>query len=292
MIQQEALPRTASGSVVGARHARAHRPTLSPPGKVTYLAVDPPRETEIVASWYSPNGTGVPITYLVQYSDPAFSPTWHTACRTLRATSLRIVGLTPNTAYQLRVLAANAAGTGPEETIPAPTAAYTKGTIPKPSIIGLQMQNGRTGTSIPLAWDKVGGATYVLERRLHDSDAGWNAIVLANSPDNKTTVANLIPNTAYDFRVRTDAAPDAWSPIETFSTGIRTPKWSDIVTDTDRPADIDVTRVQMLFFTIISALFVALNIADTGTMPEIDKTYVTLMGISNGVYITAKFVRA
>lgn len=267
-------------------------PTLSPPGKVTYLAVDPPRETEIVASWYPPNGTAAPITYLVQYSDPASPAAWHTACRTLRATSLRIVGLTPNTAYQLRVLAANAAGTGPDETILARTAASTTGTIPTPSITGLHMQDGKTGTSIPLAWNEVSGQPYVLEKRPHDSDAGWNEIVLANLSDHKTTVANLIPNTAYDFRIRTFAAPDAWSPIETFSTGIRTPKWSDIVTDTDRPADIDVTRVQMLFFTIISALFVALNIADTGTMPDIDQTYVTLMGISNGVYVTAKFVRA
>ena len=64
---------------------------------------------------------------------------------------------------------------------------------------------------------------------------------------------------------------------------VRIPKWSDIVTDTDRPAEIDVTRVQMLFFTVISAFFVALKIIDTGTIPEIDPTYVTLMGISNGV---------
>lgn len=264
-------------------------PTLSPPGKVTYLAVDPPpRETEIVASWYPPNGTAAPITYLVQYSDPASSAAWHTACRTLRATRLRIVGLTPNTVYQLRVLAANAAGTGPDETITAPTAA---GASTPPLVTGLRMQEGRTGTSIPLEWKEVKGQQYVLERRPHDSDAGWNTIILANSRAHKTTVANLIPNTAYDFRVRTDTTPDGWSPLETFSTGIRTPKWSDIVTDTDRPAEIDVTRVQMLFFTIISALFVALNIADTGTMPDIDTSYVTLMGISNGVYVTAKFVR-
>jgi len=104
-------------------------------------------------------------------------------------------------------------------------------------------------------------------------------------------VRNLSPDTAYDFRVRTDAAPDAWSTVGIFSSGGRTPKWSDIVTDTDRPAEIDVTRVQMLFFTVISAFFVGLNIVDTGTIPQIDPTYVTLMGISNGVYVTAKFAR-
>lgn len=53
----------------------------------------------------------------------------------------------------------------------------------------------------------------------------------------------------------------------------------------------DVTRVQMLFFTVISAVFVVLNIIDTCTIPEIDPSYVMLMGISNGVYISAKFLR-
>jgi hypothetical protein len=265
-------------------------PTLAPPGKVAFLAlVGQPRQTEIVAAWYPPNGSAAPITYIVQYASPTTPVVWHTACRALRATSVRIVGLSPGTAYQLRVLASNVAGAGPDEMIPAPTAA---GTNPMPSITGLQMQEGRTGTSIPLAWNEVSGQTYVLEKRPHDSDAEWNAIVLENPRNHKATVPNLIANTLYDFRVRTDAVPDAWSPVETFSTGIRTPKWSDIVTDTDRPAAIDVTRVQMLFFTIISALFVALNIADTGTMPDIDPSYVTLMGISNGVYVTAKFVRA
>lgn len=267
-------------------------PTQLPPGKVECLApVGQPRETEIVVFWYPPIGSAGPITYLVQYLNPATPGDWRTACRALRATSLRIVGLTRDTPYQLRVVAANSAGTGPDVTITARTAAATQATPPLPSITGLQMQDGRTGTSIPLAWNKVDGATYVLEKRLHDSDAEWSPITLAKPSEPQATVANLIPNTVYDFRVRTAATPDAWAPVETFSTGIRTPKWSDIVTDTDRPAEIDVTRVQMLFFTVISAFFVGLHIADTGTIPEIDPTYVTLMGISNGVYVTAKFVR-
>jgi hypothetical protein len=264
--------------------------TLVSPGKVTYLAIkEGPRETELAVNWYPPVASTAPIHYLVQYLDPASPGMWRTACHALRTTSLRIVGLSPNTAYQLRVVAVNSAGMGPEETITAPTAPARP--TQSPSITGLQMQAGRTGTSMPLAWNKVDGATYVLEKRLHDSDAEWTAIALANPSSPNATVAHLIPNTAYDFRVRTVALPDAWSLVETFSTDIRTPKWSDLVTDTDRPAEIDVTRVQMLFFTIISAVFVAVNIIDTGTIPVIDNTYVTLMGISNGVYVTTKFVR-
>ena len=264
-------------------------PTLSPPGAVTHLApVGPPRETEIIVAWSPPNGSAAPITYLVQYQDPAAAGIWRTACDALRATRVRIVGLTPGIAYQVRVLASNAAGAGSEATTAAPTAAAPVAAV---SVTGLQMQGDPTGTSIPLAWDPVAGATYVLEKRPHDSDAGWSPVPFTGPAAHQTTATNLIPNTTYDFRVRTAAAPEGWSLVGTFSTGVRTPKWSDIVTDTDRPAEIDVTRVQMLFFTVISAFFVALNIVDAGTIPDIDPTYVTLMGISNGVYVTAKFVR-
>ncbi len=262
-----------------------------PPGSVANLApVGPPRETEIVVTWSPPNGSASPITYLVQYEDPAAAGTWRTTCGSLRATSVRIVGLTPGAAYRVRVLASNAAGIGPDVTIAAPTAG-APAAVPAVSVTGLQTQGGRTGTSIPLAWNAVAGATYVLERRPHDSDAGWSAVPLTAPGAAQTSVPNLMPNTAYDFRVRTAAMPGGWSLVDTFSTGVRTPKWSDIVTDTDRPAEIDVTRVQMLFFTVISAFFVALNIVDTGTIPDIDPTYVALMGISNGVYVTTKFVR-
>jgi hypothetical protein len=40
---------------------------------------------------------------------------------------------------------------------------------------------------------------------------------------------------------------------------------------------------------VVSAIFVALKIIDSSTIPEIPDSYVTLMGISNGVYLTAKF---
>jgi hypothetical protein len=265
-------------------------PTLALPGAVTNLApVGQANQTKIVIAWSPPNSGGTPTAYLVQYEDPAAAGVWRTASRALRATSLRIVGLAPGTAYRVRVLASNAAGTGADVTIPAPTAAAQ---LPAASVIGLQMRDGRTATSIPLEWVAVPNAAYVLEQRPHDSDSGWTAVALAAPAAANATVPNLAPNTAYDFRVRTNAAPGAWSSVVTFGTGVRTPKWSDIVTDTDRPAEIDVTRVQMLFFTVISAFFVALNIADAGVIPDIDPTYVTLMGISNGVYLTAKFVRA
>jgi hypothetical protein len=54
--------------------------------------------------------------------------------------------------------------------------------------------------------------------------------------------------------------------------------------------EIDVTRVQMLFFTVVTALFVALKILATFTIPEIPPGFLLLMGISNGIYLSNKFI--
>jgi hypothetical protein len=71
----------------------------------------------------------------------------------------------------------------------------------------------------------------------------------------------------------------------------RRPKWSDLVIiESDGPPEIDVTRVQMFFFTVISASFVLIKVFGSYEIPEIPNGYVELMGISNGVYLTKKFV--
>lgn len=64
------------------------------------------------------------------------------------------------------------------------------------------------------------------------------------------------------------------------------PSWGDLVRSNDT---IDVTRVQMLFFTLIVACFVGLTVIRTSTIPPIPQSYLLLMGISNGVYLTSKF---
>ncbi len=54
---------------------------------------------------------------------------------------------------------------------------------------------------------------------------------------------------------------------------------------------IDVTRVQMLFFTLITAAFVVLTVGSTYEIPPIPDGFMTLMGISNGVYLGSKFAK-
>jgi hypothetical protein len=66
----------------------------------------------------------------------------------------------------------------------------------------------------------------------------------------------------------------------------RPPRWADLVRDdTDNP---EVTRLQMLFFTVVSAVFVAVQVLNNYTIPDIPSGYQILMGISNGIYVGRK----
>lgn len=68
------------------------------------------------------------------------------------------------------------------------------------------------------------------------------------------------------------------------------PMWAHLVQDTGggRP---EVTRLQMLLFTVVTAGFVALKILNTYTIPDVPDGYLVLMGISNGVYVGQKFTK-
>jgi hypothetical protein len=258
------------------------------PGAVFGIGVAHQTESELTVNWSPPPGSVPPIVYLVQYKDG--NGTWITVGRDLRATSIRIVGLQPNSAYDVQVFASNVAGTGAAATINAKT---TPGVLAGGAVSGL-LPNGTTPTSIALGWSAstVANPTYRVEQRRHDGDDGWT-LVKSTLTAATVDVVGLSPGTDYDLRVRTDNPAGDWSPVMTVRTAVqvRTPRWSDVVTDADRPGQIDVTRVQMLFFTVISAVFVSLSIIRSGTIPDIPPTYVGLMGISNGLYVTAKFMR-
>ena len=72
------------------------------------------------------------------------------------------------------------------------------------------------------------------------------------------------------------------------------PQWSDLIVNENARAngtvttEIDVARFQMLLFTLITAAFVVMNVVTTYVIPEIPTGFLTLMGISNGVYLGAK----
>jgi hypothetical protein len=75
------------------------------------------------------------------------------------------------------------------------------------------------------------------------------------------------------------------------------PKWSDLVVnesvkdDGTRTREVDVARFQMLLFTMITAVFVLINVITTYVIPEISVGFQTLLGISNGLYLGSKVVQ-
>jgi len=75
------------------------------------------------------------------------------------------------------------------------------------------------------------------------------------------------------------------------------PKWADLITnmvvtdDKKQVIEIDVTRVQMLYFTLVTAFFVGLRVVTTYVIPEIPDGFQILMGISNSVYMGSKVVQ-
>lgn len=78
------------------------------------------------------------------------------------------------------------------------------------------------------------------------------------------------------------------------------PLWSDLITNSvlvgppdaqSWKTEIDVTRVQMLLFTLITAAFVVLQVMSTYVIPEIPNGFQILMGISNAVYMGKKITQ-
>jgi hypothetical protein len=70
---------------------------------------------------------------------------------------------------------------------------------------------------------------------------------------------------------------------------LRRPRWSDfVVNEVDGQREIDIARVQMLYFTIVTALFVVMRVLTTYEIPEIPQGFQILMGISNAVYLGSK----
>lgn len=132
-----------------------------------------------------------------------------------------------------------------------------------------------------LLWVFVIGAaaTYVmaLSGELVNISGGTLTLLgIAGASALGTQLKNSRDAAAATVAASTDAAPSADPP-----------RWSDLLLGDD--GQIDMTRVQMLFFTLISAAFVMMTVATRMVIPQVPENYLLLMGISNGVYFAAKF---
>ncbi|HVN75218.1 MAG TPA: hypothetical protein VMT19_02795 [Thermoanaerobaculaceae bacterium] len=100
-------------------------------------------------------------------------------------------------------------------------------------------------------------------------------------------------------------ADPAQQPLPVKST---VPEWSDLIVSMEwvkggiwdashgkwvdgRVTTVDVARVQMLIFTLTTAAFVVVRVITSNAIPPVPDGFVTLMGISNGVYVTSKFAK-
>lgn len=96
-------------------------------------------------------------------------------------------------------------------------------------------------------------------------------------------IINLAPNHSYRVQVRSTDLPNnalgKWSSEAKGTTlrEARTPLWSDLVM-ADNGREIDVTRVQMLFFALIAAGSVATRLFNSYEIPIVPDGFLWLMG--------------
>jgi hypothetical protein len=65
----------------------------------------------------------------------------------------------------------------------------------------------------------------------------------------------------------------------------REPRWQDLI---EVDGVVDVTRLQMLVFTVVTAIFVVMRTFAAYEFPNLDNSYLVLMGIANGSYLLGK----
>jgi hypothetical protein len=275
--------------------AASTEPTAAPnpPGATTGLAVSGvPTDTSVTLTWVGPAGADPTTAYTVQVREVNTLP-WSTAAASVAAPPYAVTGLAPNRVYQFQVSAVNSAGSGPAS---APVQVTTAGApVPAPGVPGavggLIAQLGpMPESSVRLNWAAPAPApdSFVVQYR----PAGrWSWSTARSTNASPYVVTGLAGATDYEFQVFAVNSGISGPPstVATARTAPRTPRWSDLVI-TDERSEIDVTRVQMLLFTVIAAVFVAMQLFDENRIPDIPAGILTLMGLSNGVYLGAKFV--
>jgi hypothetical protein len=269
------------------------------PGKVQGIDVlGAPTESEVLLIWTAPS-TGGPVQgYIVEYQPvaPGANPVetaWRSDGEVVQRARHRVMGLLPGTSYQFRVIGLNAGGRGDSTGFVSATTGNATPVCPGApgAPAGLDISGTPGLTQIGLIWSQADGAPdgYLVQRRRHDGTDDWRPGPNATAP--RCDVTNLTSGVTYDFRVAAQKAGvrGPWSAVVSGQT-LRNPQWADLVVTGDGRGEIDVTRAQMLFFTVVAALFVGMKVITSYVIPEIPAGIVLLMGISNGVYITAKFI--
>ncbi len=157
--------------------------------------------------------------------------------------------------------------------------------------VGAAVHNGTQITNAQTAADNAAAADAKAQ------NAAAQAAVAAQTATDSKESARLAKEAEKDAA---DKAKTAKKIVERLKNppDDQIPKWSDLLinqTVTDQGVvaqEIDVTRIQMLLFTLVTAVFVLITVATTYVIPEIPSGFVTLMGISNGVYLGSKHTQS
>ncbi len=207
--------------------------------------------------------------------------------------ALVLLGIAGATTVGAKIKTANENAPSPPNAMPAPAS-----TPPGP-VTNLKT-SAQSDSGVALTWDSPSAATggpvvsYRIEYSISPTK-DWR-LATASATNTSFRVTRLRPATKYEFQVFAQngagSSPGVSATDETPAAAIakRQPRWSDLVVTAVHPGEIDVTRVQMLFFTLISAGFVALKLFNSYVIPDIPDGFMLLMGISNGVYLSAKYV--
>lgn len=267
--------------------------TARRPDKIESISIVGVTESEIVLAWAPASTGGRPRSYLVEYrvaeGGGGVPATWLAVAETLTRPRFRVLNLSADCKYAFRVTPINEYDRGdPSEPVTERTRALITQEGAPEQVAGLQASTSIAGV-FSLAWSRVEGAEqYRVQHRRHNSDEEWRGIT---TNEIAASITASDSDSEYDFRVAAIAGEimGAWSRVLT-ARPLRSPRWADLVVNYDGANEIDVTRMQMLFFTVVTALFVGLKIVSGYAIPEIPEGYLLLMGISNGIYLTAKFV--
>jgi hypothetical protein len=136
---------------------------------------------------------------------------------------------------------------------------------------------------------KAAGAIEDFELAMDAAKKAKAAITTAANAADKSA-AEATANTAADAaKAKEEAAINAVAEATALS--MRKPLWSDLVMDDGEAREIDVARVQMLYFTLITAGFVLMQVLQSYNIPVIPDGFLILMGISNGVYMGSKYAK-
>ena len=264
---------------------------ISAPGAVTSLTVvGSPTANTVVLSWAAPAGADQPLGYTIQMQLGG-TGMWESVAHDIAGPPYAVIGLTQNTAYQFQVFATNPAGAGPAT---VPVTATTAAVAPPGNAAGILAQVTNLiataqDSRILLSWATPAPApdAYTVQYRPAGTLPWATYSTTANTP---FVMLGLNSGTDYEFQVFGTLRGVAGTPsaLATAKTWPRLPRWSDLVMSGDVGTEADLSRLQMLVFTSITAVFTGLTLINTGVIPDLPVGELALVGISNGVYLASK----